>query len=156
MLSCCVRDMTLMDYHFHNCRDRVCFTHSSIPSTRLSARHRTSAHYASAQWLEGKAEKQEPAPAGPHPCRSTGCSFTASTWHPRSWVSEDTKRAWKPGLRNLLLGVWSSSSLPSFVHGSSCSKTVSHLMVILTITGEEALFSLLPIVQSNGEEVKGL
>lgn len=60
-------------------------------------------------------------------------------------------RAWKPGFRGLL-----PSSLPAFVHGSLCSKTISHLIVILTFTSEEALLSLIPVVHTNGEKIKEL
>lgn len=65
-------------------------------------------------------------------------------------------RAWKPGFRGLLPRDCPSSSLPVFVHGSLCSKTISHLMVILTFTNEKALLSLIPVVHTNGEKIKEL
>lgn len=65
-------------------------------------------------------------------------------------------RAWKPGVRGLLRRDCPSSSLPAFVHGSLCSKTISHLIVILTFTSEEALLSLIPVVHTNGEKIKEL
>lgn len=63
-------------------------------------------------------------------------------------------RAWKPGLRSLLPRDCCSSSLPVFIHGTLCSKTISQLMVILTFTSEEALLSLIPVVHTNGEKIK--
>ena len=65
-------------------------------------------------------------------------------------------RAWKPGLRSLLPRDCASSSLPVFIHGTLCSKTISHFMVIVTYTSEEALLSLIPIVHTNGKKIKEL